>query len=190
MVTANASSLRCASRNPAPSRNSPACFHINPRMSAIHLSVAASGVTPAAASGTAVEFAASRRNLRDHRLRRQRSKHQPLQQRITRQPVRPMHSCTCRLSGPIQPRQRGPSLHIRLHSAHQVMRRGPHRNQIPPQLHPDTPPETSRSPETAPSNPLPLFAATCRMSRYTSPSIPSRVIARATTSRGASSSSG
>ena len=40
MVIASASSPRCASRNPFPSRSSPACFHINLRRSAIHLSVA------------------------------------------------------------------------------------------------------------------------------------------------------
>jgi hypothetical protein len=94
-----------------------------------------SGLTRAGASCTVLTTDLNL-SLRNHRLRRQRPKHQPLQQRIARQPIRPMHPRARRLPRRKQSRQRGPPMHVRPDPAHQIVRRRPHRNQVPRQLQP------------------------------------------------------
>jgi len=75
-----------------------------------------------------------RQSVVKNRLRGSRPKDQPLQQRIRRQPVGAVHSSAGCLARRVKPRQTGAAAQVRLDAAHQIMRRWPHRNNIPRQV--------------------------------------------------------
>ena len=186
MVTAKASSLCWARRRPSASRNNPASFHIRSRSSLIHFSVAASPVggpegsvksafsptSPAGASAIIVS-ATSAPNTSPSSSELLASRFAPCT------PVQAASPAAYSRRNEVRPCHRP-------HATHHVMRRRSNRDQVPPQLQPATC-RNAEIPGNAPSD----HFFTWRISRWTgSPSIPSRVMARATTSRGASSSSG
>ena len=126
-----------------------------------------------------------------HRLPRARAEHHAFQQRVARQPVGAVHARARDFARRVQPRQTRPAVQIRPHSAHRIMRRRGDRRRLRAPDRCRTAGTSRRSAENAPR------AKPALAMRQIEPHVRARpvrfisaTIARATTSRGASSPSG